>query len=121
MQVSSTKMFNQYTNLNIHEDTSMALGVSGELYANFGRVGGIIATFIYGLFIGYLFSIFAKLAQRTFLWWAWAPFVLLATIEAEWNLGDILNHTMKSMLVMCVIIFFVPSFRNRLIGRKGER
>ena len=120
IQASSRDMFNQYTNLNISEDTSMALGVAGEMYANFGSLGGVLATLVYGIFIGLIFSRFARLAKHSTLWWAWAPFVLLAAIEAEWNLGDILNHTIKSLIVMIALIFFMPVFKKRLFPRKGQ-
>ena len=47
---SPKEIFEKYTGHNPGE-ASMGLGISGEMYANFGQVGGVAATFIYALFI----------------------------------------------------------------------
>ena len=115
---SSKETFERFTGLRISQSTSMALGVAGEMYANFGRIGGILSTFVYGLLIGFIFSKFNRLAEKDILWWAWAPFVLLPCIEAEWNLVDVLNHITKSSIVMIGLIYLIPVFRTRLLSRR---
>ncbi len=115
---SSRDTFARFTNLTVPETTSMALGVSGEMYANFGLIGGIAGIFIYSVFIGFIFSRFARAARNNLLWWAWAPFVLLPAIEAEWNLVDILNHITKSSVVMLLMIYMIPIFK-RTLWKKG--
>ena len=87
----------------------MALSVAGEMYVNFGRTGGVFALVVYGFLIGWLFSYFARLAKKNILWWAWAPFVMLTTLEAEWNLVEVVNHVTKSLFVMIVLLDLVRS------------
>jgi len=113
----SKEIFNKYTGLELSESTSMALGISGEMYANFGVIGGIIGTFFYGLLIGLIFSKFANLAHQNVIWWAWAPFILIGAFEAEWNLVDTLNYIVKSSLVMLTVIYFFPPLKRTLFKR----
>ncbi|MBI4353093.1 MAG: hypothetical protein HY593_04110 [Candidatus Omnitrophica bacterium] len=115
------EFFRKYTDLPIADSTSMALGAVGEMYVNFGRGGGVLAVFVYGLVLGFLFRRFAKWASGNLLWWAWVPFVLLFAVEAEWNLADVLNHVTKSLVVMLVLIYGLPVIRKGLLRNKPGR
>ncbi len=108
---SSQSFFTRYTHLNISATTSMELSDVGEMYANLGRLGGVTGMYVYGLSMRLIFSRFARLAKKNILWWAWAPFVMLTTLEAEWNVTEVLNHITKSLLVMVALLFFIPAFR----------
>jgi hypothetical protein len=111
---ASKELFKRYTGIQLSSDTSMELGIVGEMFANFGTLGGIIAVFVYGLFVGWLFSLFAAKAQTNILWYAWLPFSLLWVVEAEWNLVDILNHFVKSIIVMTLLIVIFRNSKVRL-------
>lgn len=116
--LSSDEIFKKYTGHN-PDKASMALSISGEMYANFGRDGGIIATFFYALLIGCIFFGFVHLARDHVLWLAWVPFVLLAAFEAEWNLVNVLNSIIKSLLVMALVVCFSPFFRKGLFKNRN--
>ncbi|OIO35919.1 MAG: hypothetical protein AUJ72_06250 [Candidatus Omnitrophica bacterium CG1_02_46_14] len=120
VEIGSQSFFAQYTHLNLSSGTSMALSSVGEMYANFGRLGGTIAMYLYGFLIGFIFSRFARLAKKNIMWWAWAPFVMLTTLEAEWNVADVLNHVTKSLLVMLVLLFFIPAMRSSFFKRPAK-
>lgn len=111
---ASKELFYRFTGHRLRNNTSMALGVVGEMYANFGDVGGVIGVFVYGLLIGMIFSWIAKRAEQNVLWWAWLPFVMFSVIEAEWNIADILNNVTKSLMVMLAIIFTFRRYNIRL-------
>jgi hypothetical protein len=97
----------------VHMDrASMNLGLSGEMYANFGRSGAIAAIFVWGALLGWLLVQLARAAQRSWLWWAWAPYVMLYTVQAETGIGEVVNQVSKSMLVMLVVITLVPAWRS---------
>jgi hypothetical protein len=102
--------FRRFTGLPMAR-TSMNLGPTGEMYANFGRAGGLIATFFYALLIGLIYRVFARWALDSPLWWAWAPYVLLYSMQAENGLGEIVNHLAKSALLMGVIIWQMPAWQ----------
>lgn len=111
---ASKELFKRYTGIELSSNTSMELGIVGEMFANFGTLGGIVAVFVYGLFVGWLFSLFAAKAQTNILWYAWLPFSLLCVVEAEWNLVDILNHFVKSIMVMTLLIVIFRTSKVRL-------
>ncbi len=102
--------FERFTGVRLR-GAAMNLGLAGEMYANFGPVGGCIGVLLWGLLVGILFVRFARAAQRSSLWWAWAPFVMLYTAEAESGVGEVVNQVAKSALVMLAIVSIVPVWR----------
>ena len=49
---ASTELFFRFTGIKLPPNTRMGLGVIGEFYANFGVLGGVLATFVYGCMMG---------------------------------------------------------------------
>ena len=99
----------------------MGLGYAGEMYAAFGKQGGWIGVGVYALCIGGIFLAFGHLAQRSQLWWAWAPFVMAQTIKAEDTVGNVMNWTVKALVVMGGVLFLCPAFRQALGLGAGTR
>jgi hypothetical protein len=105
---ASQALFTKYTGVLLAGNTRMGLGTIGELYANFGTVGGILGTFVYGYVLGWLFVIFAERAANNGLWWAAAAIVVLPGAESGLNIEDISNHVVKAGVVFFVVLKFVP-------------
>jgi hypothetical protein len=101
----------RFTGLQLNPGTSINISVPGEMYANFGRGGAYIGVFIYGVFLGLVFRTITRLARRSILWWAWAPFLLLSSIPAESGVGETLNQVSKSLVVMWAVMTTVPAWR----------
>ena len=99
----SRTIFRRFTGIDLPVTTRMGLGVIGELYANFGMLGGVLATFLYGCILGWIFLFFADRAQRNPLWWAIAPTILLPGVEPGFNLEDVFNHIVKAAAVFLII------------------
>lgn len=102
--VGSRNMFAKFAGIQLNEHTQMTIGIAGEMYANFGPLGGVFAVFIYGYLVGWMFNGFARIAYHNPLWWAWVPFVMIAAIESDWNLVDILNYIVKSLIILWLVI-----------------
>jgi hypothetical protein len=111
---SSRELFARYTGVDLMTGTRMGLGIIGEMYANFGAMGGITATFLYGCLMGWLFLLFAERAQRNPMWWAVASTVLLPGVEPGFNLEDIANHVVKAGIVFLVLWKTVPAMHRVL-------
>jgi hypothetical protein len=105
---ASQELFRQYTGVELMRTTRMGLGIIGEMYANFGGVGGVVATFAYGLVMGVLFVWFADRARRNPLWWAVAAVVLLPGVEPGFNVEDIVNHVVKAAIIFVVVWKALP-------------
>ena len=111
---ASRTLFAQFTGIELMVGTRMGLGIIGEFYANFGLWGGVIATFLYGCLIGWVFLLFADRAQRNPLWWAVASTVLLPAVEPGFNVEDILNHVTKAAVVLLLLWKLVPPLQRLL-------
>lgn len=93
---------------------SMELGFAGEMYANFGLVGGIVGCAGYGLLLGLVFRWFARKASGNPLWWAWMPYVCVVGIKAEDGIGYVVNWIVKAALVAALVLFVVPVLRGAM-------
>lgn len=123
LQIGGQTYFERFTGVPLGR-ASMDLSVAGEMYANFGVLGGILGVLVFGLLLGLAYRLFARWAQDSALWWAWAPFVLLYGAKAEGGLAEPLNHIAKSFVVMIAFIAVVPAWamlRKVTLRRAAER
>jgi len=111
---ASTELFFRFTGIKLPPNTRMGLGVIGELYANFGRVGGVLATLLYGVMMGSILLFFAVRAQKNPLWWAVAPAILLPCVEPGFNVEDVSNHIVKGAVVFAIIWKLCPPVQRLL-------
>lgn len=116
--VGSRAMFAKYAGVQLNEYTQMTVGIAGEMYVNFGPLGGVLAVFIYGYLVGWLFNGFSRIAYKNPIWWAWVPFVMIAAIEADWNLVDILNYIIKSLIILWVVLRLFAHVKIRLFQKQ---
>lgn len=117
---SSRELFGRFTGVELSPNTRMGLGIIGELYANFGHWGGILATFLYGCLMGWLFLFFAGRAQKNPLWWAAASIILLPGVEPGFNIEDIANHVVKAAVVFLILWKTVRPLRRLLAIPESE-
>jgi hypothetical protein len=111
---ASQETFLKYTGVALPPGTTMGLGIIGEMYANFGFGGGILATFMYGILLGGVFYFLAKRALINPLWWAVGSVVLLPAAEPGINIEDIANHVVKASIVLMILWRLVPTMRHLL-------
>jgi len=100
------------------QSTSMNLGYAGEMYANFGFIGGIIGCGLYAFFFGLFFRWVCNKAFLSPFLWAVVPFIFFAALKAEDGIDFSLNWTVKSVVVMAGIYFVLPGFQAALSGRQ---
>jgi hypothetical protein len=112
--------FPRFTGLTITGGTSMNLSPAGEMYANFGRGGGLVAMLLFGVALSLVYYRFASWAHGSPLWWAWAPYVMLYTMQAENGIGEGVNHVAKSFIVMLAVVYYVPAWRALRRWRPGQ-
>ncbi len=100
------------------EGTSMNLGYAGEMFANFGYTGGIVAGLLYSLFLGLLFRIVYIKTRNTNLWWMFVPYVGHYALKAETGLAETVNWLFKALVVSLAVAYLFPALRSAL---KNER
>ncbi len=99
--------FNRFTGLHISNDTSMGISIAGEGYANYGYLGGIIFMFLWGLFVGWFWI---KLNEFTDLYptlLIWSPILFLQVVKAETEFAVVLNHLIKSSILVFGLLWFI--------------
>ena len=102
--------FIKYTGLPLTQQTSMGISVIGEAYINFGVYGGILFMFIYGLGIALLFKLFIQLSITRPSLILWSPLLFLQAVKAETELVVILNHVIKSGILVLLFIYVTQKF-----------
>jgi hypothetical protein len=98
--------FKRFTGLEIGDGTSMGISIIGEAYGNFNIVGGIIFMGIWGWFLVNVWISLIKYGVNNILFLAFLPLIFLQVIKAETELVVVLNHLIKSLLVIFAYFYF---------------
>ena len=99
--------FRKYTGQDINEGTSMGISLAGEGYANFGKTGGIIFMFLWGVFISWFWK---KLHDWSFYYptaLIWSPIIFLQVVKAETEFVVVLNHLIKASILVFGLLWFI--------------
>lgn len=106
-QASGRGNIQKFTGLNINQNTSMGMSLIGEAYANFGRLGGMLFLLIYGFFIKRVWQFLIHKTNKKFILIFFLPLIFFQVIKAETELLTVLNHLVKSSLLVFVFIFLI--------------
>lgn len=109
-QAGGQENFRKFTGLNISEGTSMGISIVGEAYGNFARVGGIIFMGVWGFFLARIWLFLDKRFKQNIILIAFVPLLFLQVIKAETELVVVLNHLVKSMIVVFLFIWFAKQY-----------
>src|ERR1035437_3455186 len=101
--------------------TSMNLGFSGEFYANFGKLGGILASGLFGLLSGLTLRWFYRKSFRSVLWLGFFPFVFLWGMKAEEGIGEMLNWLVKASFIVAAVVWVSPVRQELAMGRSIKK
>jgi hypothetical protein len=105
----------RYAGMELNETTSMTLGFAGEMYANFGPIGGVVGCFFYALFFGLIFRFICRKAfKNSPLWWCVVPYIFYTAVKAEDDIGHVLNWTVKGTVMLTAVFMVFPHLRSAL-------
>jgi hypothetical protein len=119
-QAGGRENFIKFTGLPIGEGTSMGISIVGEAYGNYKVLGGIIFMGIWGLFLVRVWIFLLKKTQRNLLLLAFLPIIFLQVVKAETELVVVLNHLVKSMIVVFLFFWATKQFLNWQLDRSYE-
>ncbi len=108
--------FTRFTGLQLHGATTMCIGTLGEAYANFGKDGGILVMLILGGILNKAFACFVNLGKFNGYFLLCLPLVFLQVIKSETELIVVVNHLVKSIVVVSLLYFILP----RAFGSKHK-
>jgi hypothetical protein len=101
------KNFEKYTGHKLQKTTSMGISLAGEGWANYGYMGGIIFMFSWGFFISWFWKFLNVKTNIYPTILIWSPLIFQQVIKAETELLDVLNHLVKSAILVFLIIWFL--------------
>lgn len=99
--------FRKFTGLQISEGTSMGISLAGEGYANFGKGGGMIFLFFWGVLVGWFWQKLDKLRHVYPTLLIWSPIIFLQVIKAETEFAVVLNHMLKASILVFMVIIII--------------
>jgi hypothetical protein len=104
------KNFKLFTGLEIGDSTSMGISIIGEAYGNYGKFGGLIFMVVWGFFLsvtwGKLFNFFFD----NIVFIAFIPLIFLQVVKSETELVVVLNHLIKSVIVVLLFFWFAKKY-----------
>ena len=97
------------------ERYSMNIGPVGEAYGNFGKFGGIVFMFFYGLTFNYFLNIVLGYVKSRPTWILWLPFLFLYAIGTETDIVSTVNYIVKSLVFLFLLrVLLFEIFKIRL-------
>lgn len=97
--------FRKYTALMIGNNTSMGISIIGEFYANYGRYA-IVAMGVWGLFLLQIWKWLLRQQLNSPFVLFFVPLLFLQVVKAETELLVVLNHLIKSIIVIFGFFYF---------------
>lgn len=120
LQAGGREKMLRFAGMDLGENTSMNLGYAGEMYANFGIVGGVVGCGAYALFFGVIFRAICRTAFERPILWSIVPYVFFSALKAEDGIGEVLNWTVKSCLVIGAVFLLLPNLRRALTAKASR-
>lgn len=114
------KNFEKYTGIILNSSTAMNIGVAGEMYANFGPLGGVLGMAVFGFFMGFLYRSLYRRAAENRVWWAWGPFVGFFALKAEEGFMETIVWSLRGIVVMATLIFVCNRIARPVRRKEGR-
>lgn len=103
--------FERFTGLAINaQSTSMGTSIIGEAYGNYGKQGSWVFMFIWGVFISMCFRKLVKFAETHPIMYFILPIIFLQVIKAETEFYVVLNHFIKSSILIFILYWVSKKF-----------
>jgi hypothetical protein len=102
--VDQSAKFHLFTGLPVSPGTTFGISVLGEAWANFGAWGALFMGVV-GLFYGVVLRAMVKVAASEPTIVLWTPLLFLQAIKAETELTIVLNHLVKTFILIVLLYF----------------
>ncbi len=106
--VQTSDKFEKFVGYRLNGYT-IAMGILGDGYGNFGIEGGMIFCFFVGLFFNFCIYLFYRISQKTPSVYLWGIFIFFYLIRAGDDFYIIGNWIIKSSMMLAVVYFMYKS------------
>lgn len=90
------------------EGYSVGLSPYGEAWGNYGRTGGIVFMFFFGLLFNLIFNLILKIALKTPSLILWLPIMFFYSVKIESDLFSMLNSLTKAAIFTFLMYKLFP-------------
>ncbi|RCW90251.1 hypothetical protein [Winogradskyella arenosi] len=104
--------FEKYTGIMLGSSTSMGMSMLGEGYANYGKVGGMFFMGIWGYLLGWVWLFLFKKIENNIIILFFLPLIFFQVVKAETELVVVLNHLVKSLVLVFLFLWFTKKVLN---------
>jgi hypothetical protein len=101
--------FERFTGLYLGRNASMGTSVIGEGYANYGKEGSWVFMLLWGIFLALIYKFLIRYGRDHPIIYLCLPLIFLQVIKAETELYVVLNHLVKSMMFIFLVIWSARS------------
>lgn len=102
--------FRKFTGQQLSEGTSMGISLAGEGFANYGRWGGILFMFVWGIFISWFWRKLEDWSNIFPTLLIWSPILFLQVVKAETELVVVLNHLIKASVLVFGVLWGIKRY-----------
>jgi len=102
--------FERFTGLPLLDTASMGTSILGEAYGNFGKVGSWVFMFFWGMFLSWGYGRLIKYGEAHPIIHVFIPLIFLQVIKAETETYVVLNHFVKSSILVFAFLWFARRF-----------
>lgn len=111
--------FMKYSGMTIKEGTSMGLSAVGDGYINFGRIGGCIFMFVWGLLFSIVLNGFEKFSKTFPFILLFTPLVFYYPIRPDCELQTAMGHLVKSCFLLYMMVIFWKKDLSKILSKKS--
>ncbi len=102
--IHTREKFYKYTGHKLSKKTAMTIGILGDFYVNFGRVGSFVMLFIFGALVARLLYIFmTRYVLPDPINIVWIPYMFTYLIRADNDFYTLFNGIVKGFIIFLVI------------------
>jgi hypothetical protein len=99
--VNDYQRFNYFTGYSLNRRTAMSIGVIGDFYINFGKIGTCLMMFVFGWSVAKLSKWFIERFVFTNpINLIWLPFIFSYLIRPGNEFYMVVNHLIKALVVL---------------------
>ncbi|MFY7963873.1 MAG: hypothetical protein ACOVO1_03155 [Chitinophagaceae bacterium] len=108
-------LFNKYTGLKLTSATSMGLGLVADAWISYGKEGGWLLLFIYGIFIGLTLKYAENLITKYPYVFFFLPVIYIYPIRPDCETQTSLGHLVKTLFLITILAYrFFPKNKQSL-------
>lgn len=104
--------FERFTGFQLQSTTSMGVSLLGEGYANYGVYGAWLFMLLMGLFYAAVLHFLYRYSRKHPTILLWLPLIFLQVVKAETELVVVLNHLVKSLILVLGFFWAARTFLN---------